>query len=106
MAAKKKDPWGAAAPNPFTSTHNAVAAVGPGNGPPGIDWGPILDGTNRRRNIEKGMREGFVQAEDGSWVPRSYYGNNGPGQGIIFEDMPGWDPATMGNGRGTKPIEW
>lgn len=75
---KKKDPWGSAAENPFTSTHNSEVKNDPADSA-SIDWGPILDGTNRRRNMEKGMREGFVMAEDGSMVPRSFYGNSGGG---------------------------
>lgn len=79
MAQKKKDPWGDTSSSPFSTTHNTVTGASSTVDDPSIDWGPILDGTNRRRNMEKGMQEGFVRAEDGSLVPRSYYGGGGGG---------------------------
>lgn len=109
MAQKKKDPWGESAPNPFASTHNEVTSD------PSIDWGPILDGTNRRRNMEKGMREGFVRAEDGSMVPRSFYGGGGGGRDPRWDraGKPGYVQAEDGTwvpesfyANSSKPIEW
>jgi hypothetical protein len=70
---KKKDPWGSASSNPFNAPNETSASAIP----PGLIPSPEERARNRRNNYEKGLREGFVMAEDGSMVPRSYYGGGG-----------------------------